>query len=81
MQDLIGGQIPIVFTTLSTAIPQMRSGKIRVIGSSSEAPGEHAGGADGRRVGAGLRHAEFPARFFGPAGLPETIVTRLNGEI
>ena len=36
MQDLIGGQIPIVFTTLSTAIPQMRSGKIRVIGSSSE---------------------------------------------
>src|SRR5262245_54765060 len=31
MQDLVGGQIPMVFTTLSTAIPQMRSGKIKVL--------------------------------------------------
>ncbi|MBI3373850.1 MAG: tripartite tricarboxylate transporter substrate binding protein [Betaproteobacteria bacterium] len=82
MQDLIGGQIPIVFTTLSTAIPQMRSGKIRVIGvverkrqeSTPEVP----------TIGESVPGYVMPSSwlgFFGPAGLPEAIVARLNGEI
>src|SRR5262245_49443256 len=32
MQDLISGQIPVVFTTLSTALPQMRNGKVKILG-------------------------------------------------
>jgi tripartite-type tricarboxylate transporter receptor subunit TctC len=82
MQDLVGGQIPVVFTTLSTAIPQMRSGKIRVIGvverkrqeSTPEVP----------TIGESIPGYVMPSSwlgFFGPAGLPEPIVKRLNDEI
>ena len=82
MQDLVGGQIPIVFTTLSTAIPQMRGGKIRVIGvverkrqdSVPEVP----------TIGESIPGYVMPSSwlgFFGPAGLPEPIVRRLNDEI
>lgn len=81
MQDLIGGQIPAVFTTLSTALPQARSGKIRIIGmveakrtpSAPELP----------TIGETVPGYAMPVSwlgFFGPAGLPAEIAQRLNKE-
>ena len=82
VQDLIGGQIPSIFTTLSTAIPQMRGGKIKILGlveakrqpSVPEIP----------TIGESLPGYAMPRSwlgFFGPAGLPAPIVKRLNAEM
>jgi tripartite-type tricarboxylate transporter receptor subunit TctC len=82
MADLLGGQIPMVFTTLSTAIPPHKAGKIRILAvveakrqpSMPEIP----------TVGESVPGYVMPASwlgFFGPAGLPEAITRRLNAEI
>ncbi len=82
VQDLIGSQIPMVFTTLSTALPHIKAGKIRAIGfveakrqpSVPEIP----------TIGESVTGYVMPASwlgFFGPAGLPEPVLRRLNAEI
>jgi len=82
VQDLLGGQIPAVFTTLSTALPHIRSGKLRAIGlveakrqpSAPEIPA----------IGESLPGYAMPRSwlgFFGPAGMPEAITRRLSAEI
>jgi tripartite-type tricarboxylate transporter receptor subunit TctC len=82
MADLMGGQIPMVFTTLSTAIPPHKAGKIRILAvveakrqpSMPEIP----------TVGESVPGYVMPASwlgFFGPAGMPEAITRRLNAEI
>jgi tripartite-type tricarboxylate transporter receptor subunit TctC len=82
MQDLVGGQIPAVFTTLSTAIPQMRGGKIRVIGlvEAKRQPSVPEVPTIGESVPGYVMPSSWLG-FFGPAGLPEAITKRLNGEI
>lgn len=81
MQDLLGGQIPAIFSSLSAAVPQVRSGKIKILGlveskrqpSAPDVPtmGESLPGYAMRRNTLG---------YFGPAGLPAPIVARLNAE-
>jgi len=82
VQDLIGGQIAAVFTTLSTALPHIKAGRIRAIGfveakrqpSVPEIP----------TIGESVPGYAMPVSwlgFFGPAGLPEAILKRLNAEI
>jgi len=82
MQDLIGGQIPAVFTTLSTAIPQMRGGKIKVLGlvEARRQPSV----PDVPTIGESVPGYAMPRSwlgFFGPPGLPAPIVKRLNAEL
>jgi tripartite-type tricarboxylate transporter receptor subunit TctC len=82
VQDLIGNQIPAVFTTLSTALPHIRAGKIRAVGfveakrqtSVPEIP----------TIGESVPGYAMPASwlgFFAPAGLPDAILKRTNVEI
>ena len=82
VQDLIGNQIPAVFTTLSTALPHIKGGKIRAVGfveakrqgSVPEIP----------TIGESVPGYVMPASwlgFFAPAGLPDAILKRLNAEI
>ena len=82
MQDLVGGQIPAVFTTLSTAIPQMRGGKIKVLGlvESRRQPSVPNVPTIGESV-PGYAMPRSWLGFFGPAGLPAPIVKRLNAEL
>jgi len=82
MQDLIGGQIPAVFTTLSTAIPQMRGGKIRILGlvESRRQPSVPEVPTIGESV-PGYAMPRSWLGFFGPAGMPAPIVKRLNAEL
>ncbi len=82
MQDLIGGQIPAVFTTLSTAIPQMRSGKIKVLGlvEARRQPSVPNVPTIGESV-SGYAMPRSWLGFFGPAGMPAPIVKRLNAEL
>ncbi len=82
VQDLIGNQIPAVFTTLSTALPHIRAGKIKAVGfveakrqtSVPEIP----------TIGESLPGYVMPTSwlgFFAPAGLPDAILKRYNAEI
>ncbi len=82
MQDLVGGQIPAVFTTLSTAIPQMRGGKIKVLGlvESRRQPSVPNVPTIGESV-PGYAMPRSWLGFFGPPNLPAPIVKRLNAEL
>jgi len=82
VQDLIGGQVPAVFTTLSTALPHIRAGKIRAIGfvEAKRQPSVPEIPTIGESVPGYVMPASWLG-FFGPAGLPEPILKRFNAEI
>ena len=82
MQDLVGGQIPAIFASLAAAIPQMRGGKIKVLGliEAKRQPSV----PDIPTIGESIPGYAMPpswSGFFGPAGLPAPIVKRLNAEL
>lgn len=82
MQDLVGGQIAAVFTTLSTALPQARGGKIRILGlvESARQPSAPEIPTMGESV-PGYAMPRSWLGFFAPAGLPAPLVKRLNAEL
>ena len=81
MIDVIAGRVEVVFSTLIQAMPHIRSGKLRPLGVGSakrsallpEVPtiSETVAGYDGS-VWWGV---------LAPTGVPQPIVSRLNGEI
>jgi tripartite-type tricarboxylate transporter receptor subunit TctC len=79
--DLVGGHIQTISTTLSTAAPQIRAGRIRPLAvSATERVQEYAQVPTFRESG----YAELVATIWfalsGPSGLPADIVQRLNAE-
>ena len=82
MTDLLAGQIPILFATLSTAIPFIDSGAVKVIGM-----------VEGKRsrsrpniptIGEALPGYAMPQSwvgFLGPAGMSAALVARMNAEL
>ncbi len=80
--DGLGGQVPILFNTLSNLMPQARAGKLRVLGlaSSTRSPADAAlptiaeGGLPGF-------DADIWFGFMVPAGTPREIVNRLNADL
>ena len=82
MQDLLGNQIAMIFTTLSTAMPHYRSGKVRLLGFV-EAKGQPTV-PEVPTIGDSLAGYAMPRSwlgFFGPAKMPAPVVQRLNAEI
>lgn len=82
VQDLIGNQIPAVFTTLSTALPHIRGGKMRAVGFVEAK--RQASVPEIPTIGESVPGYVMPASwlgFFAPAGLPDAILKRLNAEI
>jgi TRAP transporter TAXI family solute receptor len=82
VQDAVGNQIPAAISKLSTALPHVKSGKLRALGlveakrqpSAPEIP----------TVGESIAGHAMPRSwlgFFAPAGLPEAILVRCNAEI
>ncbi len=80
--DVLAGQVPIMFSAPGAVVPHVRSGRLRAIATAST------------RRPPGLEdiptfaESGYPAveasvwfAIFGPAGLPQTIVERLNAEI
>jgi tripartite-type tricarboxylate transporter receptor subunit TctC len=82
MVDLLAGQIPVVFATLSTVVPHLDGGKLKVLGL-----------VEGRRsrlhpriptVGETVPGFATPSSwigFFAPAGVPASLSQRLNVEL
>ena len=81
MPDLISGQVQMAFVSLISVLPQVKSGKVRLIAVLEPA-----------RIAAlpnvptlaetlpGFRKPPSWLGFFGPANLPQPLVARLNGE-
>ena len=80
--ELLGGHIPLTFSSMPPAVPHVRTGKLRALGVASmerspaapEVPTLTEGGA-----------ADFVATnwfaYFVPAGTPAAVIGALNGEI
>jgi len=77
MTDLMGGQIPMLFSSLGPAVGAVKSGKIRPIAVTS--PHRSAAFPDVPTMDeAGLKGFDSTAWYgiLGPAGLPQEVVTR-----
>ncbi|HEX9192359.1 MAG TPA: tripartite tricarboxylate transporter substrate binding protein [Burkholderiales bacterium] len=82
MSDLLGGQIPSVFASATTATPQVKAGKLRALGTtgakrSATLPDVPTIAEQGYP---GYEATNWYA-FVAPAKTPRDIVTRLNREI
>lgn len=82
VQDLIGGQIPVVFSTLSAALPYHRSGRVRTLAVMKE---ERSAGAPdiptAAEAGVPGAIAYTYNMLLAPAGTPRGDIDRLNGAI
>jgi tripartite-type tricarboxylate transporter receptor subunit TctC len=81
MTDLIGGQIQVLFNPASSLMPHHKAGKMRVlaIGSSQRVPDLNLPTV----AEAGLPGFESSVWFalFVPAGTPQPVIAKLNGEL
>src|SRR3954464_13505886 len=79
MTDLMGGQLPMLFSSLGPAVGAVKAGKIRAIAVTS--PQRSAAFPDVPTMDeAGLKGFDSTAWYgvLGPAGLPQEVVTRLT---
>jgi tripartite-type tricarboxylate transporter receptor subunit TctC len=80
--DLIAGQIGILFDSISSAIPHVRSGKVKALGVTAakrspllpDVPTLDEGGVKGFE-------SDTYFGLFAPAGTPSAITTRINAEV
>jgi tripartite-type tricarboxylate transporter receptor subunit TctC len=81
VQDLLGGQIPMMFASLVAVESQVRAGRLRVLGVTGSAPYKNLPGVP--PIGQTIKGFELTSwlGFFGPAGMPSAIVKLLNQEI
>ncbi|MCX7660786.1 MAG: tripartite tricarboxylate transporter substrate binding protein [Caldimonas manganoxidans] len=82
IQDLIGGQIPVSFETVTVALPHIQSGKVRALAVTSatrsralpDVPTMQEAGV------AGFDVVSWQA-FYAPAGTPPSIIQRMHREL
>jgi tripartite-type tricarboxylate transporter receptor subunit TctC len=82
MQDVVSGHIPMVFISVSNAVPAVQSGRVKILAVLE--PTRYAKLPDIRSMSEIVPAFQKPSSwfgFFGPAGLPREIVTRLNAEM
>jgi tripartite-type tricarboxylate transporter receptor subunit TctC len=82
MQDLLGGHIPMVFISVANAEAAAKAGQVKILAVLE--PSRYAGLPDVPSMSEFVPAFRKPSSwfgFFGPAGLPEPIVTRLNTEM
>jgi tripartite-type tricarboxylate transporter receptor subunit TctC len=82
MQDLLGGQVQAMVSALQTASPQVKAGKLRMLGVMSAERAKAFPDVPTFRE-QGLPSLEVVTWYgvFAPAGTPAAIVTRINGDL
>lgn len=80
--DLIGGQVPVMFLPLHTALPHAQAGRLRVLAQSGARRSAAAPGYPTFDE-AGLRGVDvaFWYGMLAPAGTPAELIVKINGEI
>jgi tripartite-type tricarboxylate transporter receptor subunit TctC len=82
MQDVIGGHIPMVFISVSNAEPAARGGQVKILAVLE--PVRYSKMPDVPSMSEIIPAFRKPSSwfgFFGPPGLPQPIVDRLNAEM
>ncbi len=79
--DLVGGHINMAFLSLSSAVPQLSTGKIRILALVEKT--RYAAMPDIPTIGETIPGFEMSSwlGFFAPAATPEPVVARLNAAI
>ena len=79
--DLVGGHINMAFLSLSTAVPLLATGKIRIVALVEKT--RYAGMPDVPTIGETVPGFEMSSwlGLFAPAGTPAPIVTRINDTV
>lgn len=82
MTAVVGGEVPMVFQVMSTALPQIRADKVRALGLTSAKRSPFAPEIP-TIAEAGLLGYENITSFgvLAPAGTPKEIISKLNAEI
>jgi tripartite-type tricarboxylate transporter receptor subunit TctC len=82
MNDVMGGQVPVAFDNILTALPLSKGGKVRALGVSTKARSKVAPDVPSLAEG-GITNFDATAWFalFAPAGTPRDIIMRLNREV
>jgi len=78
INDLLGGHIKVAFLSLSSAVPHLSSGKIRIVAVVEKS--RYAAMPDVPTIGETVPGFEMSSwlGFFVPAGTPAPLITRLN---
>ena len=82
MQDVISGHIPMVFISVSNAIPAMQTGRVKILAVLE--PTRYPKLPQVRSMSEIVPAFQKPSSWFGflgPVGIPREIVTRLNAEM
>lgn len=82
LTDVLGGQVPIMFDTITTALPHVKSGKLKALAVTSPKRSPLAPDVP-TMIEAGLPDFEISAWYvvLGPKNMPPEIVRRLNAEV
>ena len=82
MQDVMGGQVPCMFLDLAGGLPTMQSGKVRALALGASKRASALPNVP-TLAEAGVPNVEVFAfqGLLGPAGLPDAVTARLNGEL
>ena len=82
MQDVMGGQVPCMFLDLAGGLPTMQSGKVRALALGASKRASALPNVP-TLAEAGVPNVEVFAfqGLLGPAGLPDVVTARLNGEL
>ncbi len=82
LTDVLGGQVPMMFDTITTALPHVKAGKLKALAVTSAKRSPLAPEVP-TMIEAGLPDFEISAWYvmFAPAGVPHDILQRLNTEI
>lgn len=82
LNDVLGGQVPIMFDTITTALPHVKSGRLKALAVTSRRRSPLAPDLP-TMIEAGLPDFEISAWYMmlAPRGTPPEVVRRLNAEI
>jgi tripartite-type tricarboxylate transporter receptor subunit TctC len=82
LQDLMGGQVQVLVTSLPTALPHIRSGKLRALMVTSEKRSSLLPDVpSAKEAGLPKMVMDFWVGFAAPAGTPQPVIGKLNKAI
>lgn len=82
LNDLLGGQVTMMFDTITTSLPHVKSGRLRALAVTSPKRSPLAPDVP-TMIEAGLPDFDISAWYviFAPAGVPRDVMARLNAEV
>ena len=82
LNDLLGGQVTLMFDTITTALPHVKSGKLRALAVTSPKRSPLAPDVP-TMIEAGVPGFDISAWYvmFAPANMPRDVMQRLNAEV